>query len=148
MDNQQAIIERDRSGEGVVLVQLTEQNKENLLGKTTKLVADQKNANEILQRLTTFNSAFASNFAWKQSAVSEAPLKLLFSRYAAVGRGRTQSVESYVIISYCWHDSSQNGRRLAAARCKTHGQSIVALLKTFCNFEVMKTKGFGSTNCR
>jgi hypothetical protein len=121
MDNQQAIIERDRSGEGVILVQLTEQNKENLLGKPTKLVRDQKNANELLQRLTTFNSAFAANFAWKQIAVSEAPLKLLFSRYAAVVRDRTQSVELYLIISYCWHDSSQNGRRLAAARCKTRG---------------------------
>lgn len=108
MENQRAVKERDRSHEDVVLVRLSEENKQRLLGPATKLVVNQPNAKKVFQRLTNFNSAFATNFAWKESAVSEAPFKLLFSRKAEVVQDLSRPVGSYIIISYCWHDSDSD----------------------------------------
>ncbi|KAF2193143.1 hypothetical protein K469DRAFT_285135 [Zopfia rhizophila CBS 207.26] len=103
MEQERAIIKRDRIGEEVVLVQLTESNKEQLLGKATKFLTNrQPEAAIILERMAQLNANVARDFALKDAASSRAPLRLLFSRDSTVVKDLSQPVPSYIIISYCW----------------------------------------------
>jgi hypothetical protein len=102
MDEQKATIERDQSDEDVILVRLSEKNKEMLLGNAMKSMKErQPQAEKVRQRMVQLNPDIAKSFSLKDVAASLAPLRLLFTRGAAVAKDPLQPVSSYIIVSYC-----------------------------------------------
>ena len=59
-------------------------------------------AENIRQRMAQLNPNVAKSFSLKDVAASLAPLRLLFTRDAAVANNPLLPVSSYMIVSYCW----------------------------------------------
>lgn len=75
----------------VVLVELSEGNKQQLLAKSIAASeTEAKRANKILENLESFDPAARNNFTTKSRALSDAPLKLFFSEDAAVVQDPTK----------------------------------------------------------
>jgi hypothetical protein len=117
MNEQKATIERDRSNEDVILVRLSERNKEMLLGSETESMKERKpQAEKVCQRMVQLNPDIAKRFSLKDVAASLAPLRLLFTRDAAVAKYPLQPVSSYIIVSYCWRNEDWTTAGLGATQ--------------------------------
>jgi hypothetical protein len=117
MNEQKATIERDRSNEDVILVCLSERNKEMLLGNAMESMKErQPQAEKVHQRMVQLNPDIAKSFSLKDVAASLAPLRLLFTRDAAVAKYPFQRVSSYIIVSYCWRNEDWATAGLGATR--------------------------------
>jgi hypothetical protein len=117
MNEQKATIERDRSNEDVILVRLSERNREMLLGNAMESMKErQPQAEKVHQRMVQLNPDIAKRFSLKDVAASLAPLRLLFTRDAAVAKYPLQPVSSYIIVSYCWRNEDWATAGLGATR--------------------------------
>ncbi|KAG4425043.1 hypothetical protein IFR04_001813 [Cadophora malorum] len=86
------------------LICLSDANKERLLrDASTFLTNAVENSSKILARMKALNPKIADEFVSKDIAISGAPLRLMFTKGAEIIENAAKEVESYSIISYCWH---------------------------------------------
>ena len=86
------------------LIRLSDANKERLLrDASTFLTNAVEDSSKILARMKALNPEIADEFVSKDIAISGAPLRLMFTKGAEIIENAAKEVESYSIISYCWH---------------------------------------------
>lgn len=83
------------------LLDLSEENKNNLLSEENRSLAHDDQAQKILKELQRINPDLAENFKPKVQALKELKLRMLC--YPEAGEN-VKYVSSYLIISYCWHN--------------------------------------------
>ena len=94
------------------LVRLSDANKERLLrDASTFLTYAVEDSSKILARMKALNPNIAEQFVSKDIAISGAPLRLMFTKDAEIIEHPEKEVESYSIISYCWHGHDFESKR-------------------------------------
>ncbi len=89
------------------VVKLSDANKWALLEDERRLVLRrQAEAEAMLSRLRQLSPELAVGFKLKESALADLPLRTIHSPGAEILRDPNATVQSYVAVSYCWHNKS------------------------------------------
>jgi hypothetical protein len=101
--------EPKETGTHTVLIKLSSKNKQYLLDHAWQFSLERRaEAETILQHLSKLNTELAKQFDHKANARSQLKLRMLCSTDAAIIKDPDADVPSFLVISYCWRNSSWN----------------------------------------
>ncbi|KAI9730002.1 MAG: hypothetical protein M1834_006200 [Cirrosporium novae-zelandiae] len=107
MDPSKAFVEWRHDRAGLCLVRLSENNKQKLFHRAMQASQSRiSKSKTVIENLRKLNPGLAGQFEMRSSATARAPFRLLCSTHSRVAQDAFAEVESYVSISYCWHNDT------------------------------------------
>src|SRR3569833_2632146 len=118
-----SIIEEDLSTDKFVVVRLSDENKRDLFQEVSSELAQRKQScDRLLAQLNRLNEDVACDFAPKELGLEKVNLRLIFRATSPIVKALRKDppeylpVQSYIIVSYCWHDQHSQWRKADESR--------------------------------
>jgi len=112
---------------------LTDQRRDQILSDALqRLELSKAQAKSILKQIRRWNRDIACQFKLKQAPFSTSPLRMIQSRWEAIGKDGELSANSFVALSYCWR--TPEWHPVADAYQPPTAEESIPISKTLWNF--------------
>lgn len=118
-----SVIEEDLSTDEFVVIRLSDENKRDLFQEVCSEFAQRnEDCEPLLARLNQLNENIARDFAPKELGLEKVNLRLIFWATSPIVKALRKDppeslpVQSYIVVSYCWHDQHSQWRKADESR--------------------------------